>query len=190
MNRACGNPCWHPCWPPVIAGPPGPAGATGATGAIGPPGPTGAPGPQGPAGATGAPFSPARGYFGHQSASPTVIPGGSSLNFNQLGAVYNLGVTNPPVGQVTILSGGDYRLAYGIVYSSSVLSRIAVYVNGVALPYGELNAVVETNGEVTTEVITTLAAGDVVTVQVTGTSVTLTTIGTSAFLSVVQLSAT
>lgn len=155
----------------------------------GPTGPTGATGATGPTGATGLTFAPARGYLGYTSGTPTVITGGSNVSFNQLGALSQLTVTALPISQVTLINGGDYRIAYGVVFSSSVNSELRLRVNGVDIDLGHLNIVVETNGEVSTEIITTFNAGDIITMGVNGTSVTLTTIGTSAFLSLVQLSA-
>ncbi len=93
-----------------------------------------------------------------------------------------------PVAQIVIQNSGDYRMAYGVVCSSAITSGLRIRVNGVDLGIGHLNIVVESNGEVSTEVITSLNAGDAISLGVNGTSVTLANIGASAFLSLVQLS--
>ncbi len=192
----CRTVCCHPCLPSGATGPTGPTGPTGAdgvgitgpTGVTGSTGSTGATGVTGVTGATGATFVPSKGYFGYTSPTPTVITGGNSVTFNQISAVSNLTFDGPPVSQVTVQNSGDYRLAYGVVYSSAVNSELRIRVNGVDLALGHLNVVVDTNGEVSTEIITPLNAGDVIELVIAGSSITLTTIGTSAFLSIVQLS--
>ncbi len=176
-------------------GPTGAAGATGSTGVAGPAGATGAAGgtgatggtgPTGATGATGTATLPSRGYFAASSATPTTVAGGSNVTFQTASGTLNLSFSMPG-SQITVQNAGVYRLAYGVVYSSSVLSTLVVRVNGVDLPIGLLNVVVDANGEVSTEIITPLSAGDVLTLGVNGTSVTLTTIGVGAYLSIVQV---
>ncbi len=174
--------------PKRVTGVTGATGPQGARGIPGTTGPAGATGLTGPTGATGPTFAPAKGYFGYTSSTPTTITGGSSVTFNQISAVSGLTYAGPPVSQVIMQNSGDYRLAYGVVYSSAANSELRIRVNGVDLGIGHLNIVVDTNGEVSTEVIAPLQAGDAVALVVAGISITLTTIGTSAFLSVVQLS--
>lgn len=162
-------------------GPTGPVGATGITGA------TGAAGATGATGATGTVVAPSRGFFQFSSATPVTIVGGNNIDFNTTSALLNISFTPP--SSIILQNTGVYRLAYGVVYSSVAAggSLLLVRVNGTNLNIGQLNISADTNGEVSTEVLVALNAGDVLLLGINGFSVTLTTVGIGAFLSIVQI---
>lgn len=183
FSEKCCNAICATC-PLCPAGPIGPAGPAGSTGVTGASGATGA---TGPTGATGSIPLLARGHFSLVSGSPPlIVMGGQNIVFLEANAVQNLAFAAPS-DSVGILSGGAYRVGYGMLYSSAATGRIVLRVNGTDIEYTQLNAEVQAQGDVTGEAILLLNAGDRLSLGVGGNSITLTTIATSAFLTLNQL---
>ena len=168
-----------PAGPAGPTGPAGPQGTTGLTGATGPAGPTGSAGPAGPsgpagpagpAGPTGAPGPAgtnglaAFGYvFELATLADATVVGGADVLFSNNGPL--LGVTHTAgTTTITVPSAGNYRVSYGISYTSGIGAAIAVAVNGTVDASTQVNLLTSV-GNVRGAAILTLAAGDVVTLR-------------------------
>ena len=155
------------------AGPKGDAGTAGAQGPAGPRGDQGDVGPQGPAGPAGN-QGPAGdpGTFGADGGSSSelatiadaTVVGGADVPF---GGSSNLGSGidhTDGTTTFTVSNAGRYRISAAVDITAGIGSAIAVAVNGTPVASTDVAALVAV-GQVTTESVVTLAAGDVVTLR-------------------------
>ena len=155
------------------AGPKGDAGTAGAQGPAGPRGDQGDVGPQGPAGPAGN-QGPAGdpGTFGADGGSSSelatiadaTVVGGADVPF---GGSSNLGSGidhTDGTTTFTVSNAGRYRISAAVDITAGIGSAIAVAVNGTPVASTDVAALVAV-GQVTTDSVVTLAAGDVVTLR-------------------------
>jgi len=145
-------------------GPQGPAGPRGDQGDVGPQGPAGPAGNQGPAGDPGT-FGADGGSSSELAtiADATVV-GGADVPF---GGSSNLGSGidhTDGTTTFTVSNAGRYRISAAVDITAGIGSAIAVAVNGTPVASTDVAALVAV-GQVTTDSVVTLAAGDVVTLR-------------------------
>ncbi|MFN7932800.1 MAG: hypothetical protein U0R19_05700 [Bryobacteraceae bacterium] len=155
--------------PTGFTGSTGPTGATGATGAIGfgVPGATGPTGVTGPTGATGAAgaggLSAYGGVFDLATIASATVVGGTDVPFSNNGALS--GVSHSAGGTtVTVPTAGVYEVSYSISITAGIGSAIAIAVNGSVDSSSSVPALVAV-GNISGQVMLTLAAGDVITMR-------------------------
>jgi len=156
-----------------FAGGTGFAGATGFTGASGVTGRTGATGTTGSTGITGftgntgptGPTGGAVGSFGYFTfTSPTALGATATVPLVTVGTPAPFGITNSPVGSITIGTTGVYQITFGIAQDNgAALTIFEIFVNGISLGNDyRISSASSSAGLHNLSAIVSLSAGDVV----------------------------